>query len=95
MGPFSFSQLKVGGGKPVASQERDTKLFTTTVTVSGFRPIMVGGTKSKAKWKYIYMSKLETAVRHFKQQYFLHDSKCWHKLIYRVNGNSHVTHREH
>lgn len=62
MGPFSFSQLKVGGGKPVASQERDTKLFTTTVTVSGFRPIMVGGTKSKAKWKYIYMSKLETAT---------------------------------
>lgn len=63
MGPFSFSQLKVGGGKPVASQERDTKLFTTTATVSGFRPIMVGGTKSKAKWKYIHMSKLETAVR--------------------------------
>ena len=47
MGPLSFSQLKVGGGKPTASQERDTKLFTTTVTVSGFRPIMVGGTERK------------------------------------------------
>lgn len=54
MGPFSFSQLKVGGGKPVASQERDTKVFTTTDTVSGFRPRMVGATKNKAKWKYIF-----------------------------------------
>ena len=49
MGPRSFSQLKVGGGKPVASQERDTKLFTTAVTVSGLRPIMVGGTERKKK----------------------------------------------
>lgn len=44
MGPLSFSQLKVGGGKPVASQDRDTKLFTTTFTLSGFKPMMDGGT---------------------------------------------------
>lgn len=47
MGPWSLSQLRVGGGKPVASQERDTKLFTTTVTVSGLGPMMVGGTERK------------------------------------------------
>lgn len=47
MEPLSFSQLKVGGGKPVASQERDTKLFTTTVTLSGLTPMIVGGTERK------------------------------------------------
>lgn len=70
MGPLSFSQLKVGGGKPVASQERDTKLFTTTVTVSGLRPIMVGGTERKKirnfqySKQYLY-SYLRVQEKHF------------------------------
>lgn len=34
-GLLSFSQLREGGGKPVASQLSDTKLFNTTVTFSG------------------------------------------------------------
>lgn len=48
-GPLSFSQLKVGGGKPVASHDRETKLFTTTFTLSAFKPMMMGGTKRKKK----------------------------------------------
>lgn len=51
MGLLSFSQLRVGGGKPVASQERDTKLLTTTVNVSGFCPMMVGGTNEGKRQK--------------------------------------------
>lgn len=47
MRPRSFNQLKVGGGKPVASHDTDTKLFTTTVTFSGLRPIIVGGTERR------------------------------------------------
>lgn len=47
MGLLSFSQLRVGGGKPVASQESDTKLLTTTVKVSGFGPMIVGGTNKE------------------------------------------------
>lgn len=43
-GFLSFSQLRVGGGKPVASQLRETKLFTTTIAFSSFTPTMEGGT---------------------------------------------------
>lgn len=49
MGLLSFSQLRTGGGKPLASQERDTKLLTTTVSASGFGPMMVGGTDEGEK----------------------------------------------
>jgi len=54
MGPLSFSQLSEGGGKPEASQERDTKLFTTTVTFSGLTPIMVGGTARQKRSRIQY-----------------------------------------
>lgn len=46
-GPLSFSQLRVGGGKPVASHDRETKLLSTTFTLSGLEPRMMGGTEWK------------------------------------------------
>lgn len=41
--PF-LSQLRSGGGKPVTSQVREMKLFTTTVKFSGLAPTTLGGT---------------------------------------------------
>lgn len=46
-GPLSLSQLRVGGGKPVASHDRETKLLSTTFTLSGLEPRMTGGTERK------------------------------------------------
>lgn len=44
--PF-LSQLRSGGGKPVTSQVREMKLFTTTVKFSGLVPRTIGGTAER------------------------------------------------
>jgi len=46
-GLLSLNQLRVGGGSPVASQFRDIKLFTTTVTFSSLMPTIEGDTDNK------------------------------------------------